>query len=58
MPDESHLQDAAGNLEAGSAERQLKAKFEARFLVSSENIWQFGLPTQQAIWKLAAQNGR
>ena len=56
MPDESHLQDAAGNLEAGSAEQQLKAKFEARFLVSSENIWQ--LPTQQAIWKLAAQNGR
>ena len=29
MPDESHLQDAASNLEAGSAERQVKARFAA-----------------------------
>ena len=33
MIDESHLQDAAAasNLEAGSAERQVKAKFAASF---------------------------
>ena len=31
VPDESHLQDAASNLEAGSAERQVKARFEASF---------------------------
>ena len=30
-PDESHLRDAAGNLEAGSAELQVKARFEASF---------------------------
>ena len=29
VPDESHLQDAASNLEAGSAGRQVKARFEA-----------------------------
>ena len=31
VPDESHLQDAASNLEAGSAERQVKARFAASF---------------------------
>ena len=31
VPDESHLQDAASNLEAGSAERQVKARFAAIF---------------------------
>ena len=31
MPDESHLQDAASNLEAGSAERQVRARFAASF---------------------------
>ena len=30
-PDESHLQEAGGHLEAGSAERQVKARFEASF---------------------------
>ena len=48
MPDESHLQDAAGHLEAGSAERQVKARFEASFnisIVNSESdVWQSGLP--------------
>ena len=31
VPDKSHLQDAASNLEAGSAGRQVKARFEASF---------------------------
>ena len=31
VPDESHLQDAASNLEAGSAERQVRARFAASF---------------------------
>ena len=30
-PDESHLQDAASNLEAGNAGRQVKARFAASF---------------------------
>ena len=42
MPDERHLQDAASNLEAGSAERQVKARFAARR--SECDVWQFGLP--------------
>ena len=31
VPDEKHLQNAASNLEAGSAERQVQARFEASF---------------------------
>ena len=31
MPDERFLQDAARNLEAGSTERQVKARFAATF---------------------------
>ena len=31
MPDERHLQDAASHLEAGSAERQVKARFATSF---------------------------
>ena len=31
VPDESHLQDAASDLEAGSAERQVTARFAASF---------------------------
>ena len=51
VPDESHLQDAASNLEAGSAERQVKATFATSFSA-------FRKQTQQAIWKLAVPNGR
>ena len=45
MPHESRLQDAASNLEAGTAERQVKARFEATDSRRSEsNVWHSGLP--------------
>ena len=44
MPDESHLQDAASNLEAGSAEQQVKARFADSFWRSESNVWHSGLP--------------
>ena len=42
MPDESHLQDAACNLEAGSAERQVNAMFAAIFYAFRKCIGTLG----------------
>ena len=47
MPDESHLQDAASNLEAGTAERQNSRARQGLQLASrrsESNVWHSGLP--------------
>ena len=36
--------NAAGHLEAGSAEREVKARFEASFYTVQSDVWQSGLP--------------